>query len=30
LRRDSSRVLKTTAGRPQGRPATRHNHDSEL
>ena len=22
--------LKSTAGRPTGRPATRHNHDSEL
>jgi hypothetical protein len=22
--------LKTHAGRPDGRPATRHNHDSEL
>jgi hypothetical protein len=25
-----ARGLKTDAGRPDGRPATRHNHDSEL
>ena len=28
--RSRRRVLKMTAGRPWGRPATRHYHDSEL